>query len=503
MSSPACTQPSSSSIPSQCVVICGEAGCGKSSLVNLIVGTNIAVTSCDAGGCTAETNMYDNLMIRNETSKVKLVDTAGLDEGPRGTVPDTEARRILKKLLRTLTEQGDIHLIMYCVRGEREIRTLRRNYDLILSQVKTKVPIVLVVTCLESYQPDMEDWWRVNERTISKLGMTFAGHACITTATMTGPVFAERRTQSYDAVCKLIEQYRPSNNTGIHTGSSLGTIHPIPSRKAAGNQHPNVVIFGQAGAGKSLLVNLMAGEDVAKTSSDMERCTTKWEEYFIKFDGGSYNIFDTVGLQEPQLPTCLQPSTPPQPPTSSQYLYAVENAHSLIQKLERQGGIDLLMFCMRAGRLTATLQNNYRLFNEFLCEKKVPVIIVITCLENETGEMDDWWKANKETLHHQDFRVDGHACITAIRGNCPERYEQSRTTIRKIVKEFTAGEQKQVQRGDDVFVLSMQKLKKLLLENLRSKDIVHHLTERCGLPPDMAKQLADRIKKKDVVEGAS
>ncbi|KAG2091857.1 P-loop containing nucleoside triphosphate hydrolase protein [Suillus discolor] len=492
MSSPARAQPSSSSISSQCVVICGEAGSGKSSLVNLIAGRNIAVTSCDAGGCTAETNMYDDLMIRNETLKVKLVDTAGLDEGPRGTVPDTEARRMLKKLLRTLTKQGDIHLIMYCVRGEREIRTLRRNYELIRSQVKRKVPIVLVVTCLESYQPEMEDWWRVNEPTISHHGMTFAGHACITTATMTGPMCVQRRTHSYDAVCKLIEQCRPSSDAGVHTGLSPGTIHPIHSTKPATNT--NVVIFGQTGAGKSLLVNLMAGEDVAKTSSDLERCTTKWQEHLIKFDGGSYNIFDTVGLQESQSQTL-------------QYLNAVEDTHSLIQKLKRQGGIDLLIFCVRACRLTTTLRSNYRLFNEFLCGKNVPIVMVITYLENEDGEMDAWWKRNKKTLRHHEFDVDGHACITALRSDCPkryERYEQSRTTIRKLVKEFTADGRKkrECRGGDDSLVSSRQKLKKLPSENSRSKDIVLYLTKRCGLSPDVAKQLVDRIKK-GAVEGAT
>lgn len=132
----------------------------------------------------------------------------------------------MKKLLRSLTVQGDIHLILYCVRGERAIRTLRRNYDLIRSQVKRKVPIVLVVTCLESYRPEMEDWWRVNERSISNLGMTFAGHACITTATMTGSItmHIERRTQSYYSVCKLIEQCCMLNKTGIRTKLSQGTI---------------------------------------------------------------------------------------------------------------------------------------------------------------------------------------------------------------------------------------------------------------------------------------
>jgi hypothetical protein len=69
-----------------------------------------------------------------------------------------------------MTEQGDIHLVMYCVRGERAVRTLRWNYELIRSQVKKKkVPIILVVTCLESYKPEMEDWWTFNKRTISRM----------------------------------------------------------------------------------------------------------------------------------------------------------------------------------------------------------------------------------------------------------------------------------------------------------------------------------------------
>ncbi|KAG1860014.1 P-loop containing nucleoside triphosphate hydrolase protein [Suillus tomentosus] len=258
------------------------------------------------------------------------------------------------------------------------------------------------------------------------------------------------------------------------------------------NKHINIVLFGQGGAGKSSLVNLIAGKRVAETSIDLNRCTLKWEEYPVKFDGGSYNIFDTVGLEEPQLGI-------------PQYLDAVENAYSLIQNLERQGGIDLLMFCMRAGRLTATLQNNYRLFNEFLCEKKIPIVLVVTYLENEVGEMDDWWKRNKDTFRHQEFDVDGHACITAIRGNCPERYEQSRITIHNLVKEFTADGQKRAWKGgDNLFVSLIRKLRGLVSGKSRSKKdkIVPRLTKRCGLTADVAKQLADRIQK-DAAEGPS
>ncbi|KAG2062690.1 hypothetical protein BDR04DRAFT_975494, partial [Suillus decipiens] len=119
------------------IVIFGEAGAGKSSLVNLIARKDVAITSSDAKGCTTAVNEHE-IWIQNETM-------TGLDESSRAEVPDQKARRILKKLVQTLMEQGDIHLIIYCVRGERGIQGLRRNYKLIHSQVKSKVPIVLVV----------------------------------------------------------------------------------------------------------------------------------------------------------------------------------------------------------------------------------------------------------------------------------------------------------------------------------------------------------------------
>ncbi|KAG2351852.1 P-loop containing nucleoside triphosphate hydrolase protein, partial [Suillus spraguei] len=339
------------------IVIFGESGAGKSSLVNLIAGKDVAVTSSDAKGCTTAVIRHE-IWIQNETLKVNLFDTPGLDECRQGEVPDKVARRILKELVRTLMKQDDIHLVIYCVRGERVIRTLRRNYEFIRSQVKRKIPIVLVVTSLESSEPDMEEWWRLNEHTILELGMTFAGHACVTTAMTTQSMVTEcRRNQSYDAVCKLVEQCRLLSEM-VHTRPSRGTIHNVPSQMTASHKHVNIVLFGQAGAGKSSLVNLMAGMDIAGTPNDFGSGTLHWQEYPIEFGGEPYKVFDTVGLEEPQLGI-------------PQYLNAVENAYRLIQDLERQGGIDLLLFCMRAGRLTTTLENNYRLFYEFLCDKKV------------------------------------------------------------------------------------------------------------------------------------
>lgn len=239
----------------------------------------------------------------------------------------------------------------------------------------------------------------------------------------------------------------------------------------------NIVLFGQSGAGKSSLVNLMAGEDVAATSNDLQRCTLRWQNYPIRFDGESYMVFDTVGLDEPQLEI-------------TEYLDAVENAYKLIQDLEAQGGIDLLLFCMRAGRLTDTLRSNYRLFHEFLCDKKVPIILAVTHLETEPEKMEEWWRRNEKTFNSQQIRVVGHACITA-KNNFKTLYEESRVTIRDVIKQFTADGQRQAWiGGNNMFVSLMRKLKQLLVGNSHVKKITRRLVKRCGLPPDVAKKVS-------------
>jgi len=246
-----------------------------------------------------------------------------------------------------------------------------------------------------------------------------------------------------------------------------------------------VVLFGQTGAGKSSLVNLMAGEEKAKTSYGLEHCTLRWEEHLISFNGYDFKVFDTAGIDEPQLGI-------------DEFLAVIENSYNLIMELQKQGGgIDLLLFCVRAGRFTSATQSNYRLFYEFMCQKKVPIVLVVTGLEREP-HMDDWWTESKPIFDRSGVVVDGHACITAIQEMAWRlRYEESRYLIRDLVLKHCCGNEGPRTMGDSWFQKFLSALVMKVLHRrhpFTRKEAVSVLTERCGMPQEAAVRLANTMK---------
>ena len=164
----------------------------------------------------------------------------------------------------------------------------------------------------------------------------------------------------------------------------------------------NVILFGETAVGKSSLVNLIAGHEVAETSRDANVGTLSYRPYSFQVYGVSYTIWDTRGFSEAD--TVMG---------AEEYLTAVKQAFTLIRELETSGGVDLLVLCHREGRITTTTRNNYRLFYEVFCETKVPIAIVVTFLERHT-RMEDWWDQNAEIFEKHEMPAATHACVTAL-----------------------------------------------------------------------------------------
>ena len=151
--------------------------------------------------------------------KFKIWDTAGLNGGTFSRIHAAIADRNLRRFLSKLQKKGELDLLIYCVRASRTTQALVRHYKKFYSSVcKRSVPVVVIVTCLENTPGEMDSWWQRNVGNFGKLGMVFAGHACVTTiADDPGDTASLRARREYSgrAVRSLIyENCRPHK---LHT----------------------------------------------------------------------------------------------------------------------------------------------------------------------------------------------------------------------------------------------------------------------------------------------
>ena len=164
---------------------------------------------------------------------------------------------------------------------------------------------------------------------------------------------------------------------------------------------------------------MLVGKAVAKVSNGAGGCTFQNDSYDADIGGTAFRIFDTAGLDEGE-----EGRVP--------HSKAVQGLYTLIRKLD---GVSLLVFCMR-GRVKANTRANWLLFNKVICGEKVPIIAVVTGLEDEVN-LDDWWNdENKKVFKSYDMKPSGVSCVVAVRGNnnqYAEMYRESQDKLRKLI----------------------------------------------------------------------
>ncbi|KAH0827600.1 P-loop containing nucleoside triphosphate hydrolase protein [Lanmaoa asiatica] len=240
----------------------------------------------------------------------------------------------------------------------------------------------------------------------------------------------------------------------------------------------NIVLFGETGVGKSSVINLIAGQQIAIVSPDTMRCTLSSRRYSFPVSGKVFHIWDTPGLEEPEM-------------GAVGYMAAIEGALTLIQQLAQQGGIDLLLFCMRGNRVTATTQSNYRLFHGVLCRSQVPIALVITHLEREP-DMEAWWTRNLASMEKYGIKSAGHACVTALPTH--GKYPQSRANVERMLRGYN-GQGKYVMPADSWFIEFLRVFGFFAppKKELKKKKLLTLLTKRCKLNSKIAEELAEKL----------
>ncbi|KIK33064.1 hypothetical protein CY34DRAFT_813857 [Suillus luteus UH-Slu-Lm8-n1] len=154
------------------VLLFGETGVGKSAIINLIMGRDVAQMSPDAASYILqhtpdEVNLGDRSFKLWEVSSIESMDFFRA----------SFTKRLLKKSYKKLYEDDGVYLLL-------DQRALIRDYkfftDVVGSSVAGGVPVAAVVTNLEDYPKDMDGWWTKNKDNLESLGMRFTAHACIT-----------------------------------------------------------------------------------------------------------------------------------------------------------------------------------------------------------------------------------------------------------------------------------------------------------------------------------
>jgi hypothetical protein len=134
-------------------------------------------------------------------------------------------------------------------------------------------------------------------------------------------------------------------------------------------------------------------------------------------------------------------------------------------------GIGLLVYCVRSVRVSRALLRNYNLFYSAICRKKVPIVIVITGLENQEPTMDSWWDTNGKEFKKCGMHFEDHACVTTLRedSNIPDIFTQRITESRKNLRRLILNNCTEWAVDDSWFRMSLANIRSMISDERSEK----------------------------------
>ena len=172
---------------------------------------------------------------------------------------------------------------------------------------------------------------------------------------------------------------------------------------------------------------MILGTDKAKVGNSARGETFKSSAYSVEIDRKSYILHDTAGFGEHSSGTVDSAKV-------------VVNLYRLVTDLSKSGGVNLLVFVVKCGRLTEATDTNYKLFHRGFCDSNVLIVIVVTGCE-DVEPMNMWWTDNEQSFTEAEMLFNGHACVCAYKGRKrnhggyrnEDLVEQSEEVVKQLV----------------------------------------------------------------------
>jgi len=237
---------------------------------------------------------------------------------------------------------------------------------------------------------------------------------------------------------------------------------------------------------------MLQGDGEAEVSNRANGVTFSNACYRKTISGMQFRIYDTVGLNEGTEGTVAARD-------------AIIGMYELILQLD--DGVNLLVYVMRAPRISRAAKQNYDIFFEAFCDRKVPIVIVVTGLGGEDNK-DGWFEENKPYFDQYKMFFSGSASITATKGKLRDgvysygaEYEASKKTVEALIWDSWTEEPWRMPRIP-WFTSAAVRLRNIFVTALGMEptlfavELYHALQQYAGLSDSEARANAYEVEKK-------